>query len=446
MATAEQKFMKGEKIQLKNIKDVIENIRNNFNRFILTGGELFTIPYWKESLSYLKDKKLPVWLITNAALLEPSDIPFLGNHVEGIIVPFPSPNKKMYRQIMGADAGGLFDKVVNNLKLLGTSRIQAGILFSSLRTNYRTFYDTVKYLKEVGIRLSHVFLNRIIPTQHTQTYFEKEKPLTYFEHKVLIEQLVRIRRELHIEATAEAYPESFLKTFIENENKVRQINQPFFPGSQAVEYNADGNLELCLGITSGGDNDISDFLDIDDEVEFKDGIDNTFMDLLISLYKPFLTSSYKKAMYRYTVLSKHKYKHPVGFIAVDRTTAIAHFIEIALVPGLAEKYYSFLVLQKLFRTLPIEKYGWTADKANYPSISLLEKLGGGFYPETVKNKKRIKAEGFFRIDRPVSKNIRAALEQLKPQSKEKFQEWLDIYDTRKKEKQALHQYLEEYTP
>jgi hypothetical protein len=204
-------------------------------------------------------------------------------------------------------------------------------------------------------------------------------------------------------------------------------------------FNRDGGLKQ-------GESRGEDSLVIDDEVQFKEGIDTKFMDLMIKLYKPFLNTSYKKARYRYTVLSKHKYKHPVGFIAVDRTTAIAQFIEIALIPDLKEKYYALLTLQKLFQTLPYEKYGWTVDKANYPSVRLLEKLGGGFYENTVTNKKRIKAEGFFRVGRPVSKKMQDALQLLKPQAKEQFRYWLKEFNARKKEKQALQQYLEEYTP
>lgn len=200
------------------------------------------------------------------------------------------------------------------------------------------------------------------------------------------------------------------------------------------------------GILKQGENPGQDSPVIDDEVQLKEGIRTRFMDLMIKLYKPFLNTSYKKARYRYTVLSKNKYSYPVGFIAVDRTTAIAQFIEIALVPDLQEKYYALLALQKLFQTLPYKKYGWTVDKANYPSVRLLEKLGGGFYENTVTNKKRRKAEGFFRVGQPVSKKMQDALQLLKPQAKERFHQWLKEFNARKKEKQALQQYLGEYTP
>lgn len=207
--------------------------------------------------------------------------------------------------------------------------------------------------------------------------------------------------------------------------------------SNEIFFNSDGSLkrvEIC------GDHSMV----FDDEIQFKEGIDTRFMDLLISLYKPFLNTSYKKARYRYTVFSKDKYKYPLGFIAVERTAAIAQFIEIAMIPDLEEKYYALLTLEKLFQTLPYEKYGWTVDKANYPSIRLLEKLGGGFYENTVSNKKRIKAEGFFRVGRPVSKKVQNALQLLKPQAREKFYEWLKEFNAREKEKKALQQYLEDY--
>ncbi|MCP5103949.1 MAG: GNAT family N-acetyltransferase, partial [bacterium] len=164
----------------------------------------------------------------------------------------------------------------------------------------------------------------------------------------------------------------------------------------------------------------------------------------VNLYKPFLGTSFKKARVQYTVLSQHKYPHPIGFIAVKRTAVNADYLEIALVHGLEEKYYSFLTLQKLFQTLPIQRYGWTVHKANLPSIKLLAKLGGGFYEKTVKNKKRIEAEGFFRVNgsQPVSKKMQDALKELLPRSEEQFNLWLNEFNSRNMEQKALYNYLE----
>jgi len=467
---------------IEEIKKIIDSIcRENFKRIILTGGEFFTIPYWREALSYIKSKGIIIWIVTNAALIKSEDIPFLENQVERINVSFHSADKKMYRQIMGIKDDSIFEKVIENLRLFGKSRIKIGIFYSPLRINYQSLYETIRTLNDLGIKPVHVNLNRITPTQHTIKYFQEEKKLGYFEHKELIEQLVRIRREFQIDISAEAYPVCFLNKFIEDEDLLKQINQPCFLGRKAVAFNNNGSLkicpatdfsidekiladfskcewrnlvcrkcpywEICLGgcHTSKGQIYTDDSLLIDDQVEFEEGIDTFFFDLLIKLYKPFLSSAYKKARFQYTILSKHKYKHPVGLIAINRTSAAAHFFEIALIPDLKEKYYTFLTIQNLIKTLPIEKYGWTVHKANYPSITLLERLNGGFYENTIKNTKRIEAEGFFKTRQPAPQKMQAALKQLKPQSEKKFQEWLVEFKTRKKEKQELQKYLEDYT-
>ncbi|MCX6579322.1 MAG: radical SAM protein [Candidatus Aminicenantes bacterium] len=468
---------------IEEIKKVIDTIyRKTCNKIILTGGEFLTIPYWREVLAYIKNKGITIRLELNVTLLEPTDIPYLENHVERIDVAFHSSEKKMYRQIMGIKDDSIFVKIIENLRLLGNSRIQTGIFFSPLRINYRTFYDTIKFLTNSDIKLTHINLNRIIPTQYILKSIEEENPLGYFEHKASIEQLLRIRQDFHIEAIAKAYPVCFLNTFIEDGGLIKQINQPCFLGRQEETLNSDCILKLCPGTgftieekepsdfnktewryptcrecpnwgiclggfhASNGKVCRDDSLIIDDQIELKKGIDTVFFDLLAKLYKPFLSSVYKKARFQYTIFSKVKYKHPVGLIAVNRTTANANFIEIALIPDLKEKYYTFLTMNKLFQTLPIEKYGWTVHKANYPSIRLLERMSGGFYENTIKNAKRIEAEGFFKVHQPAPKKMQDALKQLKPLAEGKFREWLTDFNTRKNEKQELQKYLEEYKP
>lgn len=465
----------------EQVKAVIDKISDwNIKKIILTGGEFFTIPYWKEVLSCAKEKGFTIWLITNASLMKPNEFPFLEQHVERISVSFHSPNKKLYHQIMGITKGNMFGKVIENLQLLKYFKIETGILFSPLRTNYKSLFDTIQFLKESGIRISHVNLNRIIPTQHTLTYFEKQAPLSYFEHKVLIEQLVRVNRELHIPAFAEAYPVCFLNKVIEEKELIKQINQPCFLGRKAVAVNNDGSLKLCPATgfsidpqtiedfnkkdwrrpvcrecphwdyclggchASRGQVYSDDSLIIEDSIQLKEKIDPTFFDLLINLYKPFLSPSFKKARFQYTVFSNYNYPHPIGIIAVDQTASNANFVEIALIPGLKEKYYSFLALQELFHTLSIDKYGWTVHKANLPSIKLLEKLEGGFHENTVKDENRIEAEGFFRVHPPVSIKMQKALETLIPQAQIAYPSWLAEYNRRKKEKEQLFHYLKGY--
>lgn len=466
---------------LEKILGVIDGIlRHPFRTMILTGGEFFSGPHWREVLVYLKKRGVSVRIVSNAALLEPVDIPFLEEHAEQINVSFHAPDKKLYGRILGSQEEKTFDRVVNNLRLLSASRLRISVFFPPLRANFQYFFKTIQFLREAGIRLDHVNLNRIIPTQHTLEYMKEEKPLGYFEHKFLIEQLIHIREELATDAQAEAYPLCFLRSFISDGELISKINQPCLLGLNAIAFDLEGdrktcpaagfflgddvlaqfkekrrrnpscnqcpNWEQCYGgcFTSKGESCSEDTLLIGDEVDFREGMEPEFFDLLARLYKPFLSSAYKKARFQYTVFSRRQYAWPIGIIAVNKSSVGAHFLEIALVPGLREKYYSFLIFNKLTGMLPVRKYGWTAHKANYPSVSLLEKLQGGFLENTVQNIRRVEAEGFFKVGQPVSQKMQTALRTLKPQAAEKYRQWLAEFETRDREKRELQNYLKGY--
>lgn len=120
-----------------------------------------------------------------------------------------------------------------------------GIFFSPLLVNYRSLFDTVQFLVDHDIRINDINLNRIIPTQHSVEYFKEERPLNYAEHRSLIEQLVRIDRDLNIRAFAEAYPACFLKEVIDDESLIRRINKPCFLGRKVIAINSAGTLKLC---------------------------------------------------------------------------------------------------------------------------------------------------------------------------------------------------------
>lgn len=176
---------------------------------------------------------------------------------------------------------------------------------------------------------------------------------------------------------------------------------------------------------------------INDEITLKKGVDESFFDALIKLYKPFLSASFKKEPIQYEILSK-KYSHPIGLIALKKTKSNANFFEIALIPKMRGKGYAEVAIQKFLKKHPLPKIGWTVHKANLPSILLLQKLDGGFFEKTVNNKKRIEAEGFYKPGKTVPKSMKNALEELIPQSKIKFKEWEEEYKKRDKELDKLN--------
>jgi hypothetical protein len=163
------------------------------------------------------------------------------------------------------------------------------------------------------------------------------------------------------------------------------------------------------------------------DIYFKEGIDPKFFNFLVNLYKPFLSSAYSNADIKYTVYSK-QYKHPIGIVALKKTKSGGNFFEIALIPSMRGSGYGREVVKEFLKIHPFSKINWTAHKANLPSIKLLKSLNGGFYEKTVKNKKRVEAEGFFRPNGTVSKKMRSSLDELIPESEEKFDKWLKDFN------------------
>jgi|GEM_PF-2030975 len=478
--------------ELKDIKKIIDKIvERGFKTISYTGGEFFLIPFWKDILMYASEKGLSNQVITNASLIEEKDIEFLERHLKRISVSFHSADKKQYNKIMGITDSGLFNKVLKNLKLIGESCMDLGIFFSPLWENYMSFFQTIKILKDKGIQITDVNLNRILPVGKAEGFLKK--PLGYFEHALLIQQLVQINNELGINAYGEAYPLCFLNNVIENEEIIEKVNRSCIIGRKALALDSNGNIKLCpcaekrVGASildtaevldknkcieeftegrwrseyckncsywenclggchaSRGEMFSDDSLILDDEVVFKEGINNEFFDLLIDLYRPFLGNSFKKVPTAYTIFSKHKYKHPIGIIAIKNTKTNANFIEISLIPQLRGGYYSFIVLRKLFLLHPeLKKIGWTSHKANIPSMKVLKKLRGGFFEKTVTNKNRIEAEGFFKVDGQAVYSMQKALDKQIELSAPMYNGWLEGYKTRTEELEKLTTYLEEY--
>jgi len=478
---------------IEHVKNVLAKCKQNgFSRVVYTGGEFFIIPYWKEILKFTKYLGLETWIITNGYSINKEDIDFLETYVSKINISFHAPNAKLYHNIMKPPSKISYLKVLDNMRTIGNSSVDLGIFYSPIKMNFNLLYETIKNLNDKEIKVKDVNVNRIIQTQSTEQFFKNQKHLNLFEHKELVQQVIKINEELKITSFVEGYPLCFIDSFINDREKAISIIQPCYLGRKAIAFNVDGSMKLCPAThfsisDSIVDNNIVDknkkiekfnnrkwrhkkcrdccfwehcfggchaaygelFADdpllIDDGVNFVENIDPVFFDILINLYKPFLSASFKKANIQYTVFSRNKYKYPIGIIALNKTSAGGRFFEIALIPDLKGSYYSFLIMNKFINLHPFEKIGWTVHKANLPSIKLLKKLNGGFFEKTIKNKKRIEAEGFFRPNNNVSNKMKDSLHSLIPESEMKYKDWLKEYNTRKKELIVLNNFLKGYS-
>jgi len=476
-----------------NIEVIKENIllfkKKNFSRIIFTGGEFFIIPYWKEILEFSKKLEFEIWIISNGYSITENDVDFIRKYVDKINVSFHANNSVLYNKIMKPPTKTAYKTVLTNTKNLSDAGVRIGIFFSPLKENVDCFYDTIHKLIEYGIKLENVNINRIVATQYTNDYFYRSNMLNFFDHRYLVQQAIKIYKELNIDISLEGYPYCFLKSFIKEEDTINKLIEPCMLGRKAIAFNYDGSIKLCpathfsigyikenKAITENeklikfqmnnwrnekcvncqywdqclggchavtGDLFADDPLLMDDDIFFEEGIDTVFFDILVALYKPFLSSAYKKAPIQYTIFSS-KYSFPIGIIALNKTKSGGNFIEIALIPKARGKYYSFQIINLFLKKHNLNRIGWTVYKSNLPSIKLLKKLRGGFFEKTVRNKKRIEAEGFFKVDMSVSKSMQKAINELIIESKSQYKEWLREYNKRTEELQDLEVYLREY--
>ena len=176
---------------------------------------------------------------------------------------------------------------------------------------------------------------------------------------------------------------------------------------------------------------------INNNIVLIEGIDKHFFNILLKLYKPFLSSSHFKDPIQFTIFHL---KSIIGFIQIGKSPA--RFIQIALIPDAKGKGITKDVIFALTKKLEIEKIGWTADKSNYPSLKLLYDLGGELNTKSLDSKKK-KAEGYLRIKKSKIDKESANLKSILSSSKEKFLIWhKEEFDKRKQEMITLHEYVQ----
>jgi hypothetical protein len=180
------------------------------------------------------------------------------------------------------------------------------------------------------------------------------------------------------------------------------------------------------------------------KIRLERGIDPEFGKLLYDLYRPFLSAWVKTA--RGAGFTVYAGSRPVGVAGLKKQ---AHFVEIGLTPEVQGRNLGLAVVRALLAEYPsVGRFGWTAHKGNLPSILLLQQLGGGFLPNTVKRSSRIEAEGFFRRDGSVLGSMREALTDLLPDAQTRWTIWKKEHPetranarTRHPTRRALDEYL-----
>ena len=177
-------------------------------------------------------------------------------------------------------------------------------------------------------------------------------------------------------------------------------------------------------------------------IRLKEGIALPFYRLLHRLYRPFLSASHLEDRFQFTVF-ENGCPYPVGLVSINKGRNT--FLQIALIPESMGRGIAHEAIVDLLALTNIHKVGWGCKRHNYPSLKLLKSFEGGLFDNVVKNKSRKSYEGYFRVGKPVSDNMRANLDMVLHDSRRRFEEWLHEYHGREAERQALEEYLRKYS-
>lgn len=182
---------------------------------------------------------------------------------------------------------------------------------------------------------------------------------------------------------------------------------------------------------------------INEDVKLENGIDNIFFKLLRNLYSPMLSTSHMKDRYKYTIFIDGV-KYPVGIISINKGKN--NFMQFALIPQARGRGIAQTALKKIVKIAKVKRVDWGCKKNNYPSLKILYDFNGGIFDNVVKDNRRKSYEGFFCVNKDVSKNMRNNLLLILPESRKRYFKWLELeYNKRLKEQNELNAFLKEYT-
>lgn len=139
-------------LPLSVLKDITTQCAKYNPKMYLWGGEPFIHPDIVPFLHFLKEQKLNTFITTNGVLLNRYIDAVIESNVVSMTISFDSFEKD-HEQIRGRK--GIFNKIVNNLKLLAEEKKKRKSVFPIVdihivvvKENYRHLYDFVSFLNE----------------------------------------------------------------------------------------------------------------------------------------------------------------------------------------------------------------------------------------------------------------------------------------------------------
>lgn len=142
-------------LELHELKSVVDQLVSYQPQVYLWGGEPLVYPKICEFVDYLKEKRLNVFITTNGVLLDKFYKHFVDNKVTQLTISIEG-FKECHEKVRGIY--GIYDKIINNLKLLQAYKDQMGKVFPIVdinvvinEENYQQLNDFCEYLLGLGL-------------------------------------------------------------------------------------------------------------------------------------------------------------------------------------------------------------------------------------------------------------------------------------------------------
>lgn len=143
---------KNNHISLDDFIKLFESLKNSQILYVnLTGGEIGTVPYWKEIIKLAKRNGLLVAMISNFTLFDYEDADFIINeNIYKIKTSIYSYRPEIHDKITGVV--GSFEKTMNILKYLAKNNIKVNVNSLIMKNNINDIEETIKMVKDLNLK------------------------------------------------------------------------------------------------------------------------------------------------------------------------------------------------------------------------------------------------------------------------------------------------------
>lgn len=227
-----------ESPSFEKIKKILKLLKENaVLEITLTGGEFFTVKYWKEIVEHANKLGFLMNICSNGTLISQLPVKSLSSliKINSLGISMHSVNTDVYERITGVK--GSFAKMIKGLERLKKNDIPFGLTYTVTADNHLDFYSDIKKLvQRYNIPIRRININRLVEVGSAETNWKDISGINYQE---LFNQAEQVKKELKISVRAHPFPLCLI-------SKEHQSNIMFCgAGRNVFTVDWQGNIRPC---------------------------------------------------------------------------------------------------------------------------------------------------------------------------------------------------------